>query len=108
MLTDDVIDGIPQCVSTPLELDIDATAAGLALTRALRVYAKAASRPRKAQCWAYVQTELWNARQDALRAGVLKRGTQAYAFVSARYRDASLQLETARSMERAGHADARV
>lgn len=102
------LDGISQSNSTPIELDLSSDAAGQALTRALRVYHKAASRPRTAQCWAYVQCELWNARQDAVRAGFLVRGSQEHRFVSDRYTDATNRLDTARRMERAGRADARV
>lgn len=105
---EDHIDGVPQIDTTPLELDLTAQAATGALRRALHVYAKATSRPRKAGCWAFVQCELWNARQDALRSGALVRGSEEHKLVTARYTDATHRLETARAMERAGHADARV
>lgn len=108
VVSPDTLDGIPQIATTPQDLDLNAAAASQALRRALHVYDRASSRPRKAQCWAYVQCELWNARQDALRTGALVRGSEPHRFVSDRYSDASNKLETARRMERAGHADARV
>lgn len=89
-------------------LEPNTRGAGLALARALRCFERAASRPRKAQCWAFVQCELWNARAYAVRAGVLARGSEGHAFVTARYTDATHRLETARRMERLGNADARV
>lgn len=105
---DGCIDGIPQAHVTAQELDLSPQIAGEQLARALRVYNKAASRPRKAQCWAYVSCLLWNARQDAVRAGSLRRDTDQYVFVSDRYRDAEDKRAFARTLEGFGHADVRV
>lgn len=107
-MTTDTLDGIPQAHATELELDLTPEIAFQQLNHALRVYAKAASRPRKAQCWAYVANLLWNARSDALRAGSLKRGTDECTFVSDRYRDAESRRSFARTLEAQGRADVRV
>lgn len=104
----DTLDGIPQAHATESELDLTPEIAHQQLNHALRVYAKAASRPRKAQCWAYVSNLLWNARSDALRAGALKRGTDEYVFVSDRYNDAESRRSFGRTLEGFGHADVRV
>lgn len=94
--------------ATPLELDMAPSDATMALHRALRCYSKAASRPRKAACWSFVACELWNARQDAVRAGVLDRESDSYAFISDCYTDAQLRSEQGHALEIAGHADVRV
>lgn len=93
-----IIDGISQATpAPPLELDLTYQAAADALRRALRVYNKATSRPRKAECWAYVECQLWNARQDAVHAGVIARGTGSYSFVSDRLVDSGHRLESIRN-----------
>ena len=106
MVTRD-LDGVPQIYASPMELDLPAQEATLALRRAIRIFRRASCRMRKAQCWAYVMHELWNARQHAVRIGVLERGTETYNYVSAKYEQACSRYETARSMERSGIADAR-
>lgn len=93
---------------TELELDVGPSEALDRVNRALRCYHKAASRPRKAACWSFVACELWNARQDAIRAGALVRGTEEHRFVSDRYTDAQLRSEHGHALEIAGHADVRV
>lgn len=78
------------------------------LAIALRAYEGLASRPRKRHAWAYVQCALWNARQDAVRAGILVRGTQSYVFVTDRLYDANMRVERANLLESLGTADVRV
>lgn len=67
------------------------------LARALLRYHRGAARPRSADFWGEVQTRIWNARQNAVHAGVLDRASDAYEFVSARYRDAEQRREYARA-----------
>jgi hypothetical protein len=80
----------------------------IAVRRALHTYHKAASRPRTGNCWAFVVSELWNARANALKTGAIVRHSQDHVFISDRYNDAQNKLSTARQMERNGRADARV
>lgn len=102
------LDGVSQCATNPMELDLTREAATHALRRALHVYVKARLRPRKAGAWAYVQCELWNARQDALRTGALKRHTEQYSHVSECYSEATRRWSWARTLEGQGNADVRV
>lgn len=94
--------------ATAIELDLSPSQAFENLNRALRTYAKAASRPRKVACWDFVACELWNARADAVRSGALDRGSQEYVFVSDRYNDAHGRSEHGHTLERLGHADVRL
>lgn len=93
---------------TEMDLELPPGQARDALARAVRMYNKAASRPRTATCWAFVQCEPWNARAAAVRAGCLDRDSPEYRFVSDRYTDASLRIESILAQEAAGRADVRL
>lgn len=54
---------------------------------------------RSAACWAGLQCRLWNARQDAVAAGLLDRGSDSYRFVSDRYDDVCRRLAAAQRAE---------
>ncbi len=100
------------CDSTPIELEGHDTAESLRW--ALRCYARMASRPRKSAAWSWMGCQLWNARQDAVRAGILVKHrpdgslTDAWEFVSARYRDCVERVELARLAEVGGHPGLRI
>lgn len=79
-----------------------------ALSRALRCYERAASRPRKIACWEFVSQQLWNARQDALHSGVLDRDSERYREISHRYSDARRRCEFGHLLEDFGHSYVRV
>lgn len=78
------------------------------LSIALRAYEGLASRPRTRHAWSYVQCALWNARQDAVRAGILVHGTESYVFVTDRLYDANMRVEKANILESLGTSDVRV
>ena len=78
------------------------------LNRVLRCYQKMACKPRSLKAWKYMMGELWTARADALAGGVLRRDSDAYQFVTARFNDARFRIDNARLLQSAGRADPRV
>jgi hypothetical protein len=93
---------------TVLDLPSPAVIAHRALNTALRAYAGLSRRKRTRRAWVYVENALWNARQDAVAAGVLARGSQSWEFVTGRLHDANAKVERARLAESMGHADFRI
>lgn len=55
---------------------------------------------RSSAAWDEVTARLWNARQDAVAAGVLIQGSQSYVSVSDRLTDCKRQAEIAERRER--------
>lgn len=92
----------------PHQLDSCPTQARTRLWRALRSYHKAASRPRKGLCWAWVYSELSNSRSDGLRTGLFERGDETDVFVELHMQLALDRADLALVLEGRGVADARV
>jgi len=86
---------------TRLVVESPAAAAHRALSIAMAAYAGYARRPRSVEAWSACASMLWLARQDAVAAGILQHGTDAYELVSARYRDADIRRSTGRAFQAA-------
>lgn len=92
-------------LAIPSTFDIAARSVRIALD----AYNGLARRPRSRRAWVHVQCLLWNARQDAVRAGVLDRKSDSYRFLSDRLHDANRRIESADLRTRMwGIADPRV
>jgi hypothetical protein len=94
--------------TVPQDMDTTPTQARIRLDRALRSYHKAASRPRKGYCWAWVYSELSNSRSDALRTGLFPRHSLEDAFVALSCQRALERADLAVVLEGRGIADVRV